>query len=533
MDVTQEIYGMRYEFVHRRGITMKLYREAGITANELSSHQLRMLESNAIPKLLPLEIEEADLRITFLYNLQAARMLSHVIKTEGLSRVQALKLLYTIICAVHSSDNYMLNETQYLLDSNFIFVGSEWTDIYLTYLPFQLLVGEIPLHNQIAKLIEELVEKVDMDERGGLENLLSACDEVFSLSGFKQQLLELMGDYVGKSAKSPEPVVSSEIAGVLTPNSKNLNQTDRITFPSMPRPLFEGNDGHKEPLNSSTGSQPQSPTQIQPQPQAPTQVQPQPKSKLKLKSQSEAQLRTQTLIIPQRFKTYILLGLVILLAFVWNSYFEQQQDAYFYTISGVSILLIDAWFVFSFIGVSLPWLNREADSDSLPKLMGDWSTQTQQRKEKEESLSEQADIQSYYRDLHQHTTLLTSEPSNATVFLGAQGGDIKPNEATCVIVEVCKQGSKQQFPLKGDSFLIGRGEAAVDYAEDEVGVSRQHAEIFNSIEGYGVKDLGSKNGTFLNEEQLVPYQSYCLNEGDTIRIVRTEFRLRKAPCGVL
>jgi pSer/pThr/pTyr-binding forkhead associated (FHA) protein len=79
--------------------------------------------------------------------------------------------------------------------------------------------------------------------------------------------------------------------------------------------------------------------------------------------------------------------------------------------------------------------------------------------------------------------------------------------------------------MKGNTFTIGRGETEADYAENEVGISRLHAEIYKAVEGYGVKDLGSKNGTFLNEDPLVPYQYYPIKEGDTIRIVRTEFRI--------
>src|SRR4029077_7072721 len=96
-------------------------------------------------------------------------------------------------CALEQSGNYMLNELQYLLKKNFIFIGSEITDVYLTYLPFEQLVGVIPLHSQIGMLMERLIETLKPDERLGLDELLKACNEDFNLSDFKQKLLDWMG----------------------------------------------------------------------------------------------------------------------------------------------------------------------------------------------------------------------------------------------------------------------------------------------------------------------------------------------------
>lgn len=132
----QEIVGLRYEFVHRHGHYMMLYRDEGLQPEELSTHQLRMLESNAIPRLLPLEIQEIDFRIHLLYKLTSKRMLTHVLKVEGLTKMQLFKLLYTMVCTISDSGNYMLNEYNYVLKENFIFIGTDFTDIYLTYIPF-------------------------------------------------------------------------------------------------------------------------------------------------------------------------------------------------------------------------------------------------------------------------------------------------------------------------------------------------------------------------------------------------------------
>jgi NADPH-dependent 2,4-dienoyl-CoA reductase/sulfur reductase-like enzyme len=49
-------------------------------------------------------------------------------------------------------------------------------------------------------------------------------------------------------------------------------------------------------------------------------------------------------------------------------------------------------------------------------------------------------------------------------------------------------------------------------------VSRRHAEITHANDHYLLRDLGSRNGTFLNDRRLEPYRVYILNPRDQIRI---------------
>ncbi len=90
------------------------------------------------------------------------------------------------------------------------------------------------------------------------------------------------------------------------------------------------------------------------------------------------------------------------------------------------------------------------------------------------------------------------------------------------------EGITKTVPLNNDHFTMGRGDASlkVDYVLEEAGASRIHAEIIKNEEGYVIKDTGSTNGTYLNGEPLVTYQSYPLKDGDEIRIVRQEIKFR-------
>lgn len=71
------------------------------------------------------------------------------------------------------------------------------------------------------------------------------------------------------------------------------------------------------------------------------------------------------------------------------------------------------------------------------------------------------------------------------------------------------------YPLDVDEVIIGRGEEngiTLNIAE----VSRTHAVLNRTEEGYVIKDLGSTNGTFVDKKKVG--EKYLLKPGDTIML---------------
>lgn len=82
----------------------------------------------------------------------------------------------------------------------------------------------------------------------------------------------------------------------------------------------------------------------------------------------------------------------------------------------------------------------------------------------------------------------------------------------------------KEFRLGGDRSVIGRL-AGSEVELQDPGASRRHAEIRRQGDDYVVVDLGSTNGTLLNDS---PVKEATLSDGDRITIGRTvlEFRRR-------
>ena len=60
------------------------------------------------------------------------------------------------------------------------------------------------------------------------------------------------------------------------------------------------------------------------------------------------------------------------------------------------------------------------------------------------------------------------------------------------------------------------------YGGYENGVSRRHALIRHTAEGYEILDLGSTNGTWLNKKRLIPDKPYPLESGAQLRLGRLQ-----------
>lgn len=75
-----------------------------------------------------------------------------------------------------------------------------------------------------------------------------------------------------------------------------------------------------------------------------------------------------------------------------------------------------------------------------------------------------------------------------------------------------------ELELSGESLIIGRDEVPGGLQILDQGVSRRHAEVFRIGEMFFIRDLGSRNGTFVNEEKI---SEELLRVGDEVKIGST------------
>lgn len=140
----------------------------------------------------------------------------------------------------------------------------------------------------------------------------------------------------------------------------------------------------------------------------------------------------------------------------------------------------------------------------------------------------------YYSRLGQKTEILNSGKSGATVLLSntvpaANAVSVKLAPVCYLLREGEGEARAERIELRQQHFVIGRSEEVAQYIENSVGASRAHVELSRTEDGgYQIKDLGSKNGTRLMGEMLVPYKEYPLHDGDRFIIVKGAYTFRSA-----
>lgn len=100
----------------------------------------------------------------------------------------------------------------------------------------------------------------------------------------------------------------------------------------------------------------------------------------------------------------------------------------------------------------------------------------------------------------------------------------RPAASSGPSAKLALEGGNDEWTLDGDSSVIGRLSGSEVEIQDP-GASRRHAEIRREGEDFVLVDLGSTNGTLLND---APVSEATLESGDRITIGRTVLEFRRS-----
>ncbi len=85
---------------------------------------------------------------------------------------------------------------------------------------------------------------------------------------------------------------------------------------------------------------------------------------------------------------------------------------------------------------------------------------------------------------------------------------------------------KEDIVINKYPFIIGKAAGKADEVITDNSVSRMHVRIDLKADEFIIEDLNSKNGTFLNDNRLAPYEKTNITIGDKITIASFDFVFR-------
>lgn len=86
-----------------------------------------------------------------------------------------------------------------------------------------------------------------------------------------------------------------------------------------------------------------------------------------------------------------------------------------------------------------------------------------------------------------------------------------------------KDGIVEEISITKPEFVIGRLKDQVDYAAENIAVGKVHAVILQKDDKYFIKDLNSRNGTFVNNVRIESNKEFNIKNNDRITLANRDY----------
>lgn len=528
MRMCSKIYQFNYDFEQQNGhfLVLKSGESEKMTSNDLANIQVNMLNSNDIEKILPVEIEEINFDVRLFYRITHKRMLTHVLREKPLLIHDLYNILYQVVSGIKNSSKYMLHEQNFILRDEFIFIGESLNDIYMTYLPLNQVQQKPELKIELKDLLIRLVGYVKELTGDGVQQLMNELDkDTFHLDTFIAILNELR-------QKSNTTSFSNQQTKFTQQPAYGLDHTITPPVRSNAPIVQKGPSGEK--VVDSKPTQPQSNPPIKKSrdhKQVPSGTSTQSKQ-AKNNSNEDEELTKQDKGKPNLLITIVLTAFVAIVT--WKLYELNPSETVLIICIVLNILTIAggvSYFLYKKNGgfkkkseKVKKAKKKKARKQIVNQSSNDQASQTDIAQESvapvAPSNQQIVDEEQYFKNLRNETTVLSADPG--TVLLNeVAAGQEGP------YLQINRDHGPERIVINKNHFTVGRNPNGTDYVEDTVGISRLHFEIKRTNEQYSLKDLGSKNGTKLNGEPLVPYKVYTLQDEDTIKAGKLTYSFKE------
>lgn len=503
---------------------------------KIEQFQVEMIANNEISGILPIDIRQRDNLINLYYNVTSKQPLSLIFSRKRFSRNEFISFLYNVVSVIDDCKNYLLSNDRFLLDENYIYIDPSTLETSLVYLPIQ---GENDTSKNIKDFINRLIiETANLDDKqtdNYLQRIINYLrNDIINLVDFKMFLNELKGNRIeSKPAPIQQPIkeqlaqnINIPIQEVRTPveeisesrKPQNINipniDTPKLNIPRSNQNIPSGKNNEKKGKSSTPKKEKNSKDK---------------KSKEKVEQRSgETKMgyKSSTIFIAI-VSQVIILGIIISF---WDALNNSGNDL-LTTLAGIAIVVggLD-YFLFKKLLNKENMIAKSVKTTTVKSNNKDKSQKAPNRPQQRPVDMNKREVRNVEQPEHynepvvhrqvdydEQTTAIDSYNVDETTFIG---DEIVQKRA---FLQGTKNGIMEEVNITKDSFIIGRIREQVDYVTDNNTIGKMHAEIITRDGHYYLKDLNSRNGTYLNNERLVGNQEYHLNNNDKVIFSNSNF----------
>lgn len=541
--------GLNTRFEQRRGLWMILERSSSPwRMDELDAVQTGMLQACEVPGLLPLAVEETDGRIALRYRLAGSKMLSQMLRTDRWTMTDTMAALCKLAETAEQCHDHMLDFKRLLLKDEYIFVGGGWHDLRFAYLP---LASDEKTEDEtgLERLIVRWVMRTEHPDGAALQQLLEmTASEEFTPSTLRayarRYLCERAEERAGRMSQAadrykgaPERIgTGSEPHEAQSDNNAGAGANDILPLPErrLGSPLSyspvrmerQSDDASWHRRNSF-----------------------EPERGERIAAVGDAEdAAAGNVAIPggmsvARWRTWLVSLSVVAAGIVWKIVYADGPAMRGLVLSlgttaactGLCLSLwngwprkerpVGDWELEAGSASGEPEPNRLASLPSWPEPEAEAAPCAPDAPsfERFESYSEKSGsaLEMSEPDMHDrpHTEWLSAKREATELLASPQAAA----SAECYLEwESAERPCK--IPLKAESLVIGRSRDAAQHVDESGGMSRAHLEMLRRQGRWLAKDLGSRNGSWLNGSPMAPYEAYPLEGGDCLQMAGSIYR---------
>lgn len=497
--------------IENQGVNAYLVYEAQ-PHSVIDNISLGMISNNKINGVLSALYTQMDESRYLKYNVSSKIPVSTIFK-DKISKQRLLAVLSGICEAIMSAEEYMIDQSLFVLDLNYIYIDGHSNEVEMVCLPVENALQQFNLQDFIRQIV--CSAQVDFSENceyiAKLISFLNSA-QVFSLSEFRSfvdslNVYSASGSSYGTGVKSQERPMSSQPTGVV--NSPVLSPTPT----PAPAPV------------STPVSQPVSAPQVVPPEIAQT-------NKKDKKKDKKSKDKTSAPVSAQSAEKQVTLFTLLTKYSKENVelYKAQKANKGSGASSKESKKAVKPQESLR-PGFAVPNQNSNVASAAPTPAVNSIPNKPVAPQSEMSNIPAHAPVPKYapapvaVKDASFGETVILTKPSAAsgdtTVLDVAQIRNI----AAAPYLLRDKNGEK--IYINKPRFRIGKEKSYVDYfVVDNTAISRSHADIITNGNEYSIVDMNSTNHTFVNNEMIASGQEVKLHDGDSVRLANESFTFK-------
>ncbi|WP_026475704.1 DUF6382 domain-containing protein [Alkaliphilus transvaalensis] len=472
----------------------------------IQEFQVEMMINNNIPSLLPFNLRIKDAYRYLYYDITSKLQVGQFLLRRKLTKGQLIGILIDIIKGILEAGNYLLHHESFIIDEDFIFIHPETLEISLLYVPCKKEEGNIIL--SLRQLINRLVWATESEKEGDHQLLLKILyelnKETFNLKEFLSFLRQIQLEGLKDNTDKTD-------GGKINKNKEQINKNkDQIVKPKENQTV--------KSIEKSVIS----------------------KSELEMKLVDEvsAIIQEEKLVYSTKTKLTLLLAEVLILivvALLWletNILFDSTTG----NIDGVSligIVLLAA--VINILLFKKLLVEENLVTVQVEKNHNKINNEINNKIKARSLKMDKKEINSTPQELNIPSTKINSQFNNKSISNKPSDGfkeELFEETFDTEIIEIntnlpqlvaLQGGQGEKVNINSNPLVIGKLKDQVDYLIANKTISRVHAEIHHQNGQYYLKDLNSRNGTYINGERINSNIDYSLKDGDQISFANLDY----------